>query len=285
MVWCLGIGSAVFSWPQQGWADAKPNPYLSIVDRNPFGLKDPPPLVAPEPEKPATPPAKVILTGITSLFGPTSKRCFLEITEQEPGKQASILRPILREGEQSGSVEVISIDIEKNMVRIKNSGQELDLKFEDPAKMAAAQRLPGVPAPQPLAYNPAAMGSPTIISPASADNSTRNSSVSMFGSDSTGAPTASTGNNMAGIPTTGIPLGGRSLRTGVAQGAMVDPAAQYARDLIKAKELENRGIIPPPTLPLPDDPAHNPKAQPPPSLPVPGGGRFNPPPPPGLPGM
>src|SRR3954462_2463736 len=124
MVCCVGTISSILGMTYQGWSDAKPNPYLSIVDRNPFGLKDPPPPPDPTPVAPVVPPAKVILTGITSLFGPPSKRALIEITEQEPGKPASVRKPILREGEREGSVEVLSIDLEKNLVHIKNSGQD-----------------------------------------------------------------------------------------------------------------------------------------------------------------
>src|SRR6185503_17599701 len=77
------------------WADTKPNPYLSITDRNPFGIKAPPPEPPPQENTPPPPPlAKVLLTGVTSIFGPP--RALLEITEQEPGKQPSVNKRILR---------------------------------------------------------------------------------------------------------------------------------------------------------------------------------------------
>src|SRR3954462_2303284 len=124
MVCCLATAAAVLALADRASAEAKANPYLSIVDRNPFGLKPPPPPPDPTPVVPLVPPAKVVLTGITSLFGPTSKRALLEITEQEPGKPANVRKPILREGERDGAVEVLSIDLEKNLVHIKNSGQD-----------------------------------------------------------------------------------------------------------------------------------------------------------------
>jgi len=189
----------VLALAQPGRAEAKANPYASIIDRNPFGLKDPPPPVKEAPPGLITPPAKVILTGITSLLGPNSKKCFLEITEQEPGKPGVTSRPILKEGERSGQVEVVSIDLVANMVHIRNSGQELDLKFDDPSKTTAsalprpvipgAMVNPGMPPnlsiPQPLH---SAAPAPTIITPGSADGSTRNSSVMVYGNQST--PTA-----------------------------------------------------------------------------------------------
>src|SRR5262245_61545710 len=109
------------------WADVRPNPYQAIVERNPFGLKPPPPPVETPPPGPVIPPPKVILTGIVSAFGPV--RALLEITEQEPGKQAKTEKPILREGEKWGPVEVISIDYDKSTVRIRNNGAETNLLF------------------------------------------------------------------------------------------------------------------------------------------------------------
>jgi len=85
------------------WGEAQNNPYQAIVERNPFGLKPPPPPPDPTPVAPVTPPGKVILTGITSMFGPTH-RALLEITEQEAGKGATTRKPILREGERDGAV-------------------------------------------------------------------------------------------------------------------------------------------------------------------------------------
>jgi len=122
-------------------ADTVSNPYEPIVLRNPFGIK-------PVPEPPAQPPAgppvalpKVILTGITTMFGPP--KALIEITEAEPGKAASIRRPILREGEKDGTVEVVSIDAANASVRIKNSGFETNLNFE----VAKSGSVPGGPPP------------------------------------------------------------------------------------------------------------------------------------------
>jgi hypothetical protein len=122
-------------------ADTVSNPYEPIVLRNPFGIK-------PVPEPPAQPAAgppvalpKVILTGITTMFGPP--KALIEITEAEPGKAASIRKPILREGEKDGTVEVISIDAANASVRIKNSGFETNLNFE----VAKSGSVPGGPPP------------------------------------------------------------------------------------------------------------------------------------------
>src|SRR6266851_90685 len=62
-------------------AETQPNPYQAIIERNPFALKEPPlpPAVTPPPV--ATPLAKVIMTGTSSMLG--IHRVLLEITEQE----------------------------------------------------------------------------------------------------------------------------------------------------------------------------------------------------------
>src|SRR2546423_7027694 len=114
---------------QTASAESRSNPYQGIVERNPFGLKPPPPPADPPPPAPAVPPSKVILTGISSIFG---VRALLEITEQEPGKPPQTRKPILKEGERDGSVEVISIDVEKSVVKIRNGGQEATLAFDAP---------------------------------------------------------------------------------------------------------------------------------------------------------
>src|SRR5436190_23052227 len=118
-VMVITCGSAVPSL----WADARANPYSSIVDRNPFGIKPPPVLLADTPPPaPVVPLAKVVLTGVTSMLGPP--RALLEITESEPGKTPVVNKRILKEGERDGSVEVLSIDVINNKVRIRNGPVE-----------------------------------------------------------------------------------------------------------------------------------------------------------------
>jgi len=141
-------------------AEAKPNPYQAIVERNPFGLKPPPPPVDNTPPPAVIPLAKVVLTGFSSVAGPT--RALLEITEQEPGKTASTRRPILREGERDGAIEVISIDVDKNLVKIRNSGNETNISFEVPKLAASA---PGTPAPPALGGFPPPPFNPGVPNP------------------------------------------------------------------------------------------------------------------------
>lgn len=160
----LTLAAVAIAAGRTTFAEARPNPYTPIVERNAFGLKPPPPPVVETNQPAPAPPVKVILTGITSMFGPGSERVFLEITEGEPGKQAGTpKRPMLGPGDREGGVEVVSIDIERNIVKIRNGFVESELTFEAPKPAAGG----GAPAPTGRpAVNTAAAPSnqPTIIS-------------------------------------------------------------------------------------------------------------------------
>lgn len=223
------------------------NPYLAIIERNPFGLKPLPP--PPDPnatqEEVKQPPCKVILTGITSLFGPDSKRALLEIAEVEQGKN-NVRKPILCEGQRDGTVEVLSIDIVNNKVRIRNSDIETELTFEKLKTPSAAPTPGGAPAPVPSPLNhpagiaaahpnPGAGVSPLVISKNSGNESGNSGVVLMGGNQPAAAsayPAASTsggGTSYAAAGTTsagnnsGLNLANltRTVRTGT-------PAAQAA---------------------------------------------------------
>lgn len=182
------------------------NPYLSIVERNPFGLKPPPPPAPePSPEDSAPPPAKVTLTGLTTMFG--EPRALLEIIEQEGGKPAAPLKPILSLGQRSGSVELLSIDMAKNQVRIRNGSLESDLTFEvvkasagpgpalgpGPGGRPMPNMLPPPALPTAYAQNPAGPGvpgavpSPTVVSPGNAGGS-GGAGVTLLGAATSATP-------------------------------------------------------------------------------------------------
>lgn len=203
---CVLAGSLELGAAQLALADTGSNPYQGIVERNPFGLKPPPPPQEAPPAAPAVPPGKVILTGITTMFGPP--RALLEITEQD-GKTAVTRRPILHEGDRDGGVELISIDVEKSTVKIRNAGTETNLVFEVP-KLAGAGAPGGVPAPPGAgasAAAPQAGGAPLVFSPASAAaNPGRNAGVTLFGNSGSSSPSASPSSALpasrTGVPAT-----------------------------------------------------------------------------------
>jgi hypothetical protein len=144
---------------------ARTNPYDAIVERNAFGLRPPPPPVTETNQAPAETPVKVVLTGITSIFGPEQPRAFLEIVEQAPPKGGTPVpprRPILGAGDREGDVEVLSIDIGRNVVKIRNGAVESELTFEErkPSGPTPTGHVAGSPAP---VASPAA-GQPIIVS-------------------------------------------------------------------------------------------------------------------------
>lgn len=218
-------------------ADSRPNPYGPIVDRNAFGLKPPPPPVVETPQEPAKPPPNVKLTGISNLFRP---RALLEITEQQaparPGQAPPpggiVNRPILAEGETSSGVEVVAIDLERSIVKIRNGFVESELTFEAPKPTGAApaapaptvNRVPAVPSAS------AAAAQPTVIESNGAQAS-GGGGVTLYGGTTAG--------NNSGVTTYGgnvpSPLGAesglrtipsRTIRTPSGSEQQVDPAQQ-----------------------------------------------------------
>src|SRR5689334_668595 len=115
-----------------------------IVRRNPFGLVDPPanPVTPLPPPPPPAPLATVELTGLTSLLA--RKRALFEIIPG-PGKQ--LIRAILAEGERVETVEVITIDIDRSEVLIRNGTLVTNLTI----RMAKGLAGPG---PGPVAGQP-----------------------------------------------------------------------------------------------------------------------------------
>jgi len=243
-------------------ADARPNPYVGIVDRNPFGLKPPPPPPPETVEEPAAPPPNVKLTGISNLF---SKRALLEITEtqapvrpgQPPPPGGTVNRPILAEGEAMYGVEVVAIDLEKSIVRIRNGGTESDLTFEVPKPSAGgAPAAPPPPAGRTASVAPAAaMGQPTIVSSSASRGGVtmlgggsgfagNTSAASTYGASSSGVSSyggsqvtpmaAGMDNGLRNIPS-------RQMRTATVPAAQgVDPDVQQV--LMEATRLNNQKI-------------------------------------------
>jgi hypothetical protein len=251
-------------------ANVDTNPYATIVDRNPFGLKPPPP-PPPPPEQtaPPVPMAQVTLTGLLSTFG--EPRVLLEIIE-EPGKGGGTAKrpPPMREGERLGLVEILAIDVVKNVVRLRNSGVETNVTFPV-AKSGPTPGGPGVPGAAPPAFIPPPMNvphpqasAPTVISP---NNASGGGGVTLVGGGGnavtpTGVPTAlgSTDGGMRSIPS-------RPLRT-ENTGA---PMTKEQADLLMEVNRLRGGPPSPPTSLTPlfqgAEQEHNQSANPNPKLP------------------
>lgn len=228
----------------------KANPFQHIVERNVFALKPPPPPPTGEPPPPPpTPLAKVVLTGILNVLGPP--RALLEVTETEPGKPAAgqtagqPKKPILREGERDGSIEVLSIDVEKNVVRIKNGSVETNLTFAE-AKQGGGPPPGATPQPPSVpGYNAAAAAAPGATG--APDNNSGRGVIVAGANPSTPANPPPLGS------ATGLQLPQRQIRSSqVVQGqnANVDPVAQWVQMKAEEERLRqqtgSRAKVPPP---------------------------------------
>lgn len=212
-------------------ADTKPNPYETIIKRNPFGLKDPPPPPDPNAPPPPPPPAPmptVTLTGIATING-NKPKALLEIVE--PGGKSQPKRETLFEGDRVDTVEVLSIDPLKSIVRLKIGETETNITFPKPGEMAkTAPPGPGVlpAAPNPTFRPPGFPGTPGAATPGAFNPSASttpgaasgSSSVLVFGSGGaspTAAGARSGVSTFGATPTT--PTAGAIPSAGVTAGA------------------------------------------------------------------
>jgi hypothetical protein len=130
--------------PAGTMAGVSVNPYEWILERNPFGLRPPPPPAEPAtaPVIPPAPLATVEVAGITSIL--SSPRVLLEIV---PGPGKPMLKPVLGVGERVDAVEVVSISVERGEVVLRNGNVTTNV----PLRMAKAglPSAPGGPTPTP----------------------------------------------------------------------------------------------------------------------------------------
>lgn len=128
------------------------NPYQSIIDRNVFSLKPPPPPA--DPAETAKPTAlKITLTGITTIFG--DKRVLMKAapTAGKPNEAKTEQSYILSQGQREGDLEVLEIDEKAGSVKVNNAGTIQTLTFEkDGAKLPStpAPAVPGLPGAAPI---------------------------------------------------------------------------------------------------------------------------------------
>jgi hypothetical protein len=136
------------------WATSAENPYTGIVERNVFGLKPPSaPPVDPSSIKP--PPPKVILNGISTIFG--TKKAILKMTPPaEKGQPAKEQSFILSEGQRDGELEVIQINENAGAVLVNDYGTVTNLTFDanGPPKTASSPTPTGAQPPAFGGFNP-----------------------------------------------------------------------------------------------------------------------------------
>jgi hypothetical protein len=248
-------------------ADVKSSPYETIVSRNPFGLKPPPPPPDPsasQPPAPPTPMPTTKLTGITTILAGKPK-AILEITE--PGGKGPKQR-ILQEGERLDTIEVVSINVASNLVKVRIGDTETNLTFAsaETAKTAGPPGAPGVVPgappfkppgfptvpgiPMPAAIRPAGAAVPGA-SPSSvfvaggggsggAPATGSRSAVTTFGAAS---PTPATGTGIPPVPavgTYGTPTPSLSTPGGVDMGLRTIPTRQMRTDQMSPQGANGR---------------------------------------------
>ena len=157
-------------------AEDSSNPYQNIVQRNVFGLKDPPP--PPSTEAPTPPPPKITINGITTILG--NKRVLFKVSvlarPPQPAREESF---ILAEGQREGQIEVLEIDETSGTIKFNNHGQVITLTMDkDGAKLPASPPpaapvfaapnpgvnpgMPNAPMPPQMPANPGSVGMKTI---------------------------------------------------------------------------------------------------------------------------
>jgi hypothetical protein len=273
--WSIAAALVLFGGLIHSRADVDASRYGSIVERNPFQLRPPPPPQAEVSQQPvvAVPPATVELTGITSIL--SSKRALLEIIPG-PGKQ--LIKPVLAEGEKVESIEVVSIDVEKNQVIIRNNGFITNLTFK------VVKSTPSTPQPgaQGQPQSASIVAPKPVVNPTQASlNYNQPSSAGRSGVIMTGGnpgyqepaatvPAASLGTGLStmqqnnannpnnggfrSIPSRTIRSGGLAPQTTTGQpdhAPAIDPAQAYLNMKAQQEWAKQRGIVmpPPPTIP------------------------------------
>ena len=240
--WVWAVSSVLVATAVRGDVRGlKDNPYKVILERNAFGLKEPPPQADPSAAS-NQPPVKVDVkfTGVTS--DGSSKRAWFVIPPSPSRQQPKVLS--LSEGDSDGDLKVLEIDEKVPTVKVLNAGIPVVLNFKEngvatpPAPMGGPLPgtapgfvpAPGVPQPgvrtasaTPYVPVPSAMPQPSVTTP-------------------TGATALRT-----------IPA--RNLRTAPvdAQG-QVEPAVQYLNMKLQEESARRRGVPHPPTPPLPGAP-------------------------------
>ena len=143
---------------------AADNPYLSLTNRNAFGIKPPPPPPepAPPPPPPPSPPPNVFLTGVSHSGG--FKKAYFAIN-RPGGKQPDY--ETLQEGEEYEDLKVLEIDAAAGRVKTEIAGKEVTLSFAENG-LKATGGVPaapgGVPPKNPNVPVPAApVPAPTLV--------------------------------------------------------------------------------------------------------------------------
>ncbi len=169
----LLLGAAAVVMHFAAGANTPDNPYRAIVERNIFGLKDPPPPAPPEATKP--PPSKLTLTGITTILGKKQVLLKTAAAPAKPGEQPKGEQSyIITEGVREGDIEVLEINEVAGSVKLIYAGVPTTLDFEKDGPKLPSTPAPGAPRPPGTPGAVAGIPTPSAIRPAGASPMTPN---------------------------------------------------------------------------------------------------------------
>lgn len=154
-------GGLMLGLPAFGLTPEGGNPYASIADRNVFSLKPiPPPPPPPDPN--VTPPQKITLLGIVTVFG-KQEVLYKTLASAKPGDPPKEMSFSTAVGGRDGDVEILEVDRAAGIVKVKNHNVEQTLTLEKDslkptgtAPPVGVSAIPGVvPVPPPVPGAPA----------------------------------------------------------------------------------------------------------------------------------
>jgi hypothetical protein len=222
--------------------------YQVIVERNPFGIKPPPPPAPPPTNAPAN-KDEILLTGITSIGSP---RAYF-MTKAPQAKQPEYFDLGIDQAQHG--VEVIEIDPTAKSVKVKQGGVESVMTFAANGVKPPATPAAGTPgAPGAL---PGAPAMPGVATPNPAIPGMQPPGMAGFPGAASAATTTPSAGRVRTIPsravrTPGADLGGGMVAPGAAQPAgRPDPNAPIQDALMmELQRRANPNITFPPT-PMP----------------------------------
>lgn len=142
------LGSSAWAVPAN---ELKEN-YQSIIERNPFGLKPPPPPQADKPPEKEKPKTEIFLTGVTGdmtfedlkIPKPRIPKQVHFYTMEQGKKDPTYYS--LSEGDSKDGIKITNIDPQQRKVRINMNNSDTVLSFETHGvKVAAVAPKPGMP--------------------------------------------------------------------------------------------------------------------------------------------
>lgn len=233
----LMLGQPLFGLTPEGG-----NPYATIADRNVFALKAiPPPPPPPDPN--VTPPQKIVLLGIVTVFG-KQEVLYRTMASAKLGEAPKEMTFSTAVGGRDGEVEILEVDRAAGSVKVKNHGVEQTLTLEKdgmkPAGTAppvGVPAIPGiVPVPAPGGGVPGVPGVPTAGAiPMPMPTPTTAGGVTTFG----GAATLK--RELRVTPTTAA---GYSAASGTSAGGVVMPGAGTSPNHMRNWPPENTALTP-----------------------------------------